>query len=115
MGREGKYHLHIQFGTGTFDPLLEFPYAINIAGRWSLALFSMNKISVYENSKTYKRPFETINGMSVGYAIFDWFTSRITLANFSQSWAKWDGKKTPIRDLSHTISRSILPSNSKIL
>lgn len=95
LGREGKKHLHIQFGTGTFDPLLELHYAIGISNRLSFAFYTMNKISLYQNSKSYRGPFETTTGFSFGYKATRWLTPRLTFANFSQSRAKWDGEKDP--------------------
>lgn len=88
-------HLHIQFGTGTFDPLLELHYATGLSNKLSMAVFSINKISLYENSKTYKGPFETTSGFSFGYKATNWLMPRLTFANFSQTWAKWDGEKDP--------------------
>lgn len=91
----GVKHLHIQFGTGTFDPLLEFHYATSIAKKWSLAVFSMNKFPFYKNKKTYLGSIETTSGISLGYRIYKWLSFRGTIANFSQNQAKWDSVKDP--------------------
>lgn len=88
-------HLHIQFGTGTFDPLLELHYAIGFTDKLSLAVFTINKISLYENSKKYQAPFETTSGFSFGYKATNWLIPRLTFANFSQTWAKWDNENDP--------------------
>ncbi|HRJ30995.1 MAG TPA: hypothetical protein PLV21_03475 [Cyclobacteriaceae bacterium] len=92
---EGVKHLHIQFGTGTFDPLFELHYATNITDRWSLALFTMNKFPFYRNNQDYLGPVETTSGLSGAYAFSNWFSLRGTLANFSQSQAEWKGVKDP--------------------
>ncbi len=92
---EGAKHLHIQFGTGTFDPLLELHYSANLTSRLALAVFTINKIPFYENPKGYKAPLETTSGLSVGYRLNDWLSPRLTFANFSQSRAKWDGVHDP--------------------
>jgi len=94
-GEEGEKHLHIQFGTGTFDPLLELHYATFFTKRLSFALFTMNKVSLYENDKTYKAPFETTSGFSFGYKASKWLVLRTTFANFSQTQALWNGKPDP--------------------
>lgn len=94
-GDEARKHLHIQFSTGTFDPLLEFHYAMGLTNKLSLAFFTINKISLYENSKSYQGPFETTSGFSFGYRATDWLIPRLTFANFTQTWAKWDGEKDP--------------------
>ncbi|MBI1342442.1 MAG: hypothetical protein GC171_05865 [Terrimonas sp.] len=95
LGREGKKHLHIQFGTGTFDPLLELHYAMGVSNQLSFAFYTINKISLYRNSKTYQGPFETTTGFSFGYKATNRLTPRLTFANFSQSQAKWNGEKDP--------------------
>jgi hypothetical protein len=92
---EGVKHLHIQFGTGTFDPLLELHHTTRISTKLSLAVFTMNKFPLYENTKTYLGPIETTSGISLGYRIKNWLSLRGTVANFSQSQAKWDGVKDP--------------------
>ena len=95
LGEEAQKHLHIQFGTGTFDPLLELHYAMGLTDKFSLALFTINKVSLYQNSKKYQGPFETTTGFSFGYRKTNWLTSRLTFANFTSTWAKWDGKNDP--------------------
>ena len=94
-GNEGRKHLHIQFGTGTFDPLLELHYVASISRKWSLAAFTMNKFPFYENSQNYRGPLETTSGISLGYKLRKGISLRGTLANFSQSQAKWEGIKDP--------------------
>jgi len=51
LGREGLKHEHIQFGTGTFEPVLAAQYA---KGRYFARADA--KISAYESSKGYKGP-----------------------------------------------------------
>jgi hypothetical protein len=51
LGREGKTHEHIQFGSGTFEPRL--------AAQWShgqLFARAEGKLSVYENRNGYRAP-----------------------------------------------------------
>jgi len=93
--KEGVKHLHIQFGTGTYDPLLELHYTTSISKKLSLAVFTMNKFPFYENIKNYLGPIETTSGISLGYRIKNWLSLRGTVANFSQNQAKWDGVKDP--------------------
>lgn len=92
---EGIRHMHIQFGTGTFDPLLELHYSTGLSDRLSLAVFTINKIPFYENRKGYKAPLETTSGVSLGYRLNSLLSPRLTLANFSQSHAKWDEVNDP--------------------
>ncbi|MAT54073.1 MAG: hypothetical protein CMN32_06295 [Saprospirales bacterium] len=94
-GELGLRHLHIQFGSGTFDPLLELHYAAQISDRLSLAVFSINKFPFYENTLGYMAPIETTSGLSLGYYFSSLLSPRLTLANFSQSSAKWNGVDDP--------------------
>lgn len=91
----GKKHLHIQFGTGTFDPLLEFHYSNVLTRKISIAFFTINKFPFYKNDKGYKGPLETTTGISTGYRLMKNLILRGTVANFSQSYAKWDEVNDP--------------------
>lgn len=51
LGREGKTHEHIQFGSGTFEPLLTAQWT---RGRFVVA--GEAKLSLYENSHGFRAP-----------------------------------------------------------
>ncbi|MBL4652949.1 MAG: hypothetical protein JKY53_08820 [Flavobacteriales bacterium] len=91
----GEKHLHIQFGSGTFNPLLELHYVVSLSDRISMGLYSINKVPFYENKKGFKAALETTSGLGLGYRVSDWFSVRGTLASFSQSQAKWNGVADP--------------------
>jgi len=91
----GIEHMHIQFGTGTFDPLVEAHYSMSLTKWLSMALFSINKVSFYKNRRKYQGPFETTNGISFGFRAAKWFIPRLTFANYSQRRAKWNGVNDP--------------------
>ncbi len=92
LGDQGEEHLHIQFGTGTFDPLLELYYHLPLAGNLSLGAYTLGRFPFYENNKTYQGPVEVTAGVSLGY----FFGSRFFLHGdgsfFYQSHAQWDGQ-----------------------
>jgi len=94
-GQNGEKHLHIQFGSGTFNPLFEFHYVVGLSNRFSLAFYSINKLPFYKNNKGYKAALETTSGIGIGYRFNNWFFVRSTFANFSQGQAKWNGIKDP--------------------
>jgi len=91
----GIKHLHIQFGNGTFDPLLEFHYVNTISEKFSFAFYSMNKFPFYENKNNYLGSLETTTGIALGYHLRNWMVVRGTFTNFTQSQAKWSGVKDP--------------------
>lgn len=94
-GERGQKHMHIQFGTGTFDPLLELHYATFLSDKTSLAFYTINKLPFYENDQGYQGPVETTSGISLGYQVSPVVGLRGTVANFSQSKAAWNGVKDP--------------------
>ena len=63
LGDSGLKHLHIQFGTGTFDPLLELNYSMPVAGKLGLGAYALGRFPAYENSKTYQGPMEITSGV----------------------------------------------------
>ncbi|PCJ85574.1 MAG: hypothetical protein COA57_07460 [Flavobacteriales bacterium] len=94
-GGQGQKHMHIQFGTGTFDPLLELHYVASVSKKTSLALFTMNKYPFYENNHGFKAPFESTSGLGFGWSINKRLAARATFANFYQSFSLWEGEKDP--------------------
>lgn len=94
-GKNGEKHMHIQFGTGTFDPLLELHYAGALSDKTSFSVFTINKFPFYTNDHGYKGSAETTSGISLSYRLMEWMSIAGTLANFSQSYARWDGVKDP--------------------
>ncbi len=94
-GEQGRKHLHIQFGSGTFDPLFEFHYAVPLGQQFALALYSINKFPLYSNDKGYQAAIETTSGLGLSYHLSDGLVLRTTFANFSQTQAEWSGVKDP--------------------
>ncbi len=113
-GNIGEKHLHIQFGSGSFDPLFELHYTSSVSKKMSWAFFSMNKVSFYKNSRSYQGPFETTSGISVGHRTTQWLLVRGTIANFTQTQATWDGKLDPnsgLFSVNGTISSTFILDN----
>jgi hypothetical protein len=63
LGREGKPHEHLQFGTGTLDPLagVELRRAI---GRFSIAAWTLAKASLYDNGHGYRAGSQLLAGVN---------------------------------------------------
>ena len=94
-GLNGDKHLHIQFGSGTFDPLLELHYVTSLSKKISLALFTMNKFPLYQNRNNYQAPLETTSGISSAFRVNSMLSGRATIATFSQGQATWNGLNDP--------------------
>jgi hypothetical protein len=94
-GKEGRKHLHIQFGTGTFDPLLEIYYATALSNSFAAGIFTISKFSLYENKNGYRGPAEIISGINAFYKINEWLILRPNLTTLYQGYYYWAGVKDP--------------------
>ena len=54
LGDLGKKHLHIQFGNGTIDPLINFYYGFQISEKIGLGFYSRARLPFYHNTKSYR-------------------------------------------------------------
>lgn len=81
LGDRGIEHLHIQFGSGTVDPLLEASYLAPFA-----ILYANARLPLYENSRTFRAPPEISAGVS---RTWRWF--RAGAGVYYQGYGEWDG------------------------
>ena len=89
----GLEHEHIQFGTGTFDPLLELYYTAPLSPSFTLAGFGIGRFPFYENSKTYEGPTEVTSGVNLLYGANSRLTIQSTLTAYYQGFAHWGGDR----------------------
>jgi hypothetical protein len=90
LGREGLEHEHIQFGSGTVDPLLYARWSSSFWGLvWDVAADA--QIPLYENREGFKAPF------TMRYRVGP--TLWLGATNISAEWAgqyqsigRWDGE-----------------------
>lgn len=92
LGEKGFEHLHLQFGTGTFNPILDlyynFPVYKGLAAHTSLR----TKLPFYENSKTYRGSRELTYTGGLNYRLNKWFSFQAGYLGIYQSYAYWDGE-----------------------
>ena len=93
LGDAGLEHLHIQFGTGTFDPLVELHYGTPLFGDFSLNASVRGQFPFYKNNKTYRGSVELTSTAEVEYHLFDWLAFHAAYLGFYQSYAHWDGEQ----------------------
>lgn len=93
LGDQGLEHLHIQFGTGTFDPLLELNYFVPLSDELSLTSYAMSRFPFYKNSKTYRGPIGVTTGAQARYRASERITVHVGLIFHYQSFAHWDGER----------------------
>lgn len=94
LGDAGQKHLHIQFGTGTFDPSAALHYETPLSGRLSLNASVHGHFPFYQNGKTYRGPVEITETVGMRYQLGEWALHANHLGLF-QSYAHWDG----VRDI----------------
>lgn len=92
LGDQGLEHLHLQFGTGTFNPVgdihYSFPLYRGLATQTSLRV----KFPFYENTKTYRGSRELTYTVGLNYRLNDWLAFQAGYLGFYQSYAYWDGE-----------------------
>ncbi len=92
-GDDGLKHEHVQFGTGTLDPILELYYTAPLSPSFTLGAFGLGRFPLYENNKTYEGPMEFIAGANLLYGLSSRFTLQGTLTAYYQGFAHWDGDR----------------------
>ena len=93
LGDQGLRHLHIQFGTGTFDPLLEVNYRTAFARNFSLGGYALGRFPFYENHKTYRGPVEVTSGLFLGYRLNERLLFHVNGTLYYQNFAYWAGEQ----------------------
>lgn len=94
LGREGKKHEHIQFGTGTVDPLVSLLWSRPLPSLGGLVLSAAAdaQIPLYENSRGFKAPVSV--RWSAGPSLPLGTTGlALQLAGQYQSIGRWNGEE----------------------
>ena len=89
----GLKHLHIQFGTGTFNPIADLHYSLPIYKGLRASATVRGKVPFYENSKTYRGSREVTYTGSVSYRVNDWLSFQAGYLGFYQAYAYWAGEQ----------------------
>lgn len=92
LGAAGLEHLHIQFGTGTFNPIVDLHYSLPLYKGLGANASIRGKFPFYENSKTYRAPRELTYTGGLNYRFNDWLSLQAGYLGFYQSYAYWAGE-----------------------
>ena len=93
LGDNGMEHLHIQFGTGTFNPIVDMRYSFPVYNRLSANVSIRGKFPFYENSKTYRGSWDVTYTGGLTYRLNRWFSLQTSYLGLYQSYAYWAGEK----------------------
>ena len=89
----GLEHLHIQFGTGTFNPIADLYYSLPVYKGLQVNASVRGKLPFYENSKTYRGVREITYTAGLSYRVNDWLAFQTGYLGSYQSYAYWAGKR----------------------
>ena len=93
LGDAGQKHLHIQFGTGTFDPSAALHYETPLSDALSLHASVHGRFPFYENGKTYRGSVEITETVGMRYQLGEWLALYANHLGLFQSYAHWDGNR----------------------
>ena len=93
LGDAGLKHLHIQFGTGTFNPIADLHYSFRVYKKLGANASIRGKLPFYENSKTYRGSREVTYTAGLNYRLNDWISFQTGYLGFYQSFAYWAGEQ----------------------
>lgn len=93
LGDAGLEHLHIQFGTGTFDPIADLHYRLPVYKGLETNANIRCKLPFYENGKTYRGSKEFTYTAGLNYRFNDWLSLQTRYLGFYQAYAYWAGER----------------------
>jgi hypothetical protein len=95
LGDLGLTHQHIQFGTGTCDPLARAARTVHLWKGLDLNLAAGAHVPLVENRKGYQGPPMLDFSAGARLALFDWLTISASYSFIYQGRATWDGEPDP--------------------
>ena len=84
-------HQHVQFGTGTFDPVLGLELARSY-GRLQGTLYSQFRTALYENSYGFQAGARTLVGLQGGYRFAERAVSLLSVEYMRDAPERWSGE-----------------------
>ncbi len=90
LGDEGIRHEHIQFGTGTFDPIAGIDVAKTIE-KIQLTGYALAQLSLYENSHGFRAGTRFLGGVQAGRRLVGSFVVGGEVDLLYEGPERWDG------------------------
>ena len=104
LGDAGIEHLHIQFGTGTFNPTANVQYNLPLYRGMAITASARGTFPFYENSKTYRGSTELTYTAGFRYHFSDWLSFNGNYLGFYQTSAAWAGERDINTGLRYTMA-----------
>ena len=111
LGDAGLKHLHIQFGTGTFNPVADLHYSLPLYKGFGASASVNGKFPLYENSKTYRGSRAITYTAGLNYRFSDWLSFQMGYLGSYQTYAYWDGEP----DINTGLRFSMLSFNASVI
>jgi hypothetical protein len=90
LGDMGLRHQHIQFGTGTFDPLLGLDLSRPV-GKLQLNAYGLAQLALYQSSKGFQAGTRAFAGFSAGALVLEKLTGSLGLDVLREGPERWQG------------------------
>jgi hypothetical protein len=90
LGDAGMRHQHIQFGTGTFDPVLGLDVS-RAAGTIQLAAYAQAQLALYENRHGFRAGMRLHGGVQAARRIWEALGAGLSLDVVHEAAERWDG------------------------
>jgi hypothetical protein len=88
-------HEHVQFGTGTLDPLIQVTWAAPLGDGWAASLYGAARLPWYENRKDYRAPRELTLAASLGRSLGEHWHLRAAATALWSVQAEWNNAPDP--------------------
>ena len=105
LGDEGREHNHIQFGSGTFDPLLEASDTRRLTPRTTAGMYAATRFPLYENAHGFRAAPDASIGVNGSFSVTPRVVLRAEAGAYAQGYGEWDGERDENTGL---VSTSIL-------
>ena len=94
-GDAGLEHLHIQFGNGTFDPLLDFYFGLPLNERFAVSLFGRGRFPFYENDQGYQGSIEGTLGPRITWLPHKRLSFSAGMTGSYYGYSEWSARRDP--------------------
>lgn len=92
LGDKGMEHLHIQFGTGTFNPIADIRYSFPVYGGLRAKASVRGKYPFYKNNREYLGSKDITYTAGLDYRATNWLSFHTSYLGLYQSYAHWAGE-----------------------
>lgn len=91
LGDSGRRHQHIQFGTGTLDPIFGLDLSLP-QGRWLFLAYAQGQMAIDENKYGYQAGMKMMGGVQAGRRIWRALTGALGVETLHEGAERWDGE-----------------------